>query len=51
MIDKNLQFVSLFVNSDTHEIPGDFYFYVDNLKVLVDQSETDYPGAEIRDNW
>lgn len=51
MIDKNLHFVSLFVVSDVHEIPGQFYFYVDNLKVLVDQSETDYPGSQIKDNW
>ena len=51
LIDKNLHFVSLYVTSDVHEVPGNFYFYVDNLKVLVDQSETDYPGSEIKDNW
>ena len=50
-LDKNLHFVSLFVTSDKHEVPGSFYFYVDNLKALVDQSETEYPGSEIKDNW
>lgn len=51
LMDKNLHFVSLFVTSDPHEIPGTFYFYVDGLKVLVDQTEQDYPGSEIKDNW
>ncbi len=51
LLDKNLHFVSLFVTSDTHEVPGIFYFYLDGLKVLVDRSELDYPGSEIKDNW
>lgn len=51
MLDKNLHFVSLFVTSDRHEAPGDFYFYIDNLKVLIDRSQLQYPGSQIRDNW
>ena len=51
LIDKNLRFVSFFVTSDVHEVPGTFYFYVDGLKVLIDKSEMDYPGSEIKDNW
>jgi hypothetical protein len=51
LLDKNLHFVSLFVTSDTHEVPGTFYFYVDGLKALVDRSELNYPGSEIKDNW
>ena len=51
LLDKNLHFVSLFVTHDVHEVPGTFYFYVDGLKVLVDQSEQQYPGSEIKDNW
>jgi len=50
-MDKNLHFVSFFVTSDVHEVPGTFYFYVDNLKVLVDRSEVEYPGSEVKDNW
>ncbi|MCB1321038.1 MAG: endoflagellar filament sheath protein [Leptospiraceae bacterium] len=51
MLDKNLHFVSLFVESDVHEIGGTFYFYIDGLKALIDRSEQVYPGSEIRDNW
>ena len=51
LLDKNLHFVSLFVTSDVHEVPGTFYFYIDGLKVLVDRSELTYPGSEIKDNW
>ncbi len=51
MIDKNLHFVSLYVTSDVHEVPGTFYFYMDNLNVLVDRTESVYPGSEIKDNW
>ena len=50
-LDKNLQFVSLFVTSDVHEVPGEFYFYVDDLKVMIDSSDFIYPGSEIVDNW
>jgi len=51
LIDKNLQFISIFVVSDVHEVGGEFYFYVDGLKALVDKSELVYPGSEIKDNW
>lgn len=51
MLDKNLHFVSLYVTSDYHEVPGTFYFYVDGLKTMVDRSELTYPGSEIKDNW
>lgn len=49
--DKNLHFVSLYVTSDTHEVGGDFYFYLDDLEVRTDKSEMIYPGYEIKDNW
>jgi hypothetical protein len=51
MLDKNLHFVSFFVTHDVHEVPGQFYFYMDGLKALVDKSEQNYPGSEIKDNW
>lgn len=51
LLDKNLHFVSLFVTSDTHEVAGEFYFYVDDLQVRADRSESKYPGSEIKDNW
>ncbi len=51
LLDKNLHFVSLFVTSDHHEVPGTFYFYMDGLKAMIDKSELDYPGSEIKDNW
>lgn len=49
--DKNLHFVSLFVTSDTHEVGGDFYFYLDDLVVFTDKTDMIYPGYEIKDNW
>ncbi|MCB1159834.1 MAG: endoflagellar filament sheath protein [Leptospiraceae bacterium] len=49
--DKNLRFVSLYVTSDTHEVGGDFYFYLDNLEVRTDKTDMMYPGYEIKDNW
>ncbi len=51
LIDKNLHFLSVFVVSDTHEVGGEFYFYIDGLKALVDRAELVYPGSEIKDNW
>jgi len=51
LYNKNLHFVSLFVVSDSHEVPGTFYFYVDNLFMKVDRSEMDYPGSLIKDTW
>lgn len=50
MLDKNLHFVSLFVESDMYETPGTFYVYFDNLRVVTDLSE--FTGdPNIRDNW
>jgi hypothetical protein len=50
MLDKNLHFVSFFVESDMYEIPGTFYTYLDNLRVITDLSE--FTGdPQIRDNW
>lgn len=49
--DKNIHFVSLFVNSDPHEVGGEFYFYVDNLEVRTDKFDPVYPGYEVKDNW
>lgn len=51
LLDKNIKFVSLFVASDSHETPGEFYFYVDDLEVRTDKQESVYPGFEIKDNW
>ncbi len=51
LIDKNLHFYSFFVESDVHEVGGEFYFYLDGFKTLVDKSELVYPGSEIKDNW
>ncbi|MDH5719223.1 MAG: flagellar filament outer layer protein FlaA [Spirochaetia bacterium] len=51
LLDKNLHFVSLYVQSDQKEIGGDFYFYVDNLSMKVDKTDTDYPGSMIKDTW
>lgn len=50
MLDKNLHFVSLFVESDRFEVPGTFYTYFDQLRVVTDLSE--FTGDEsIKDNW
>lgn len=50
MMDKNLHFVSFFVESDRFEVPGTFYFYLDNFRVITDLSE--FTGdPNIRDNW
>ena len=51
LLDKNLHFVSLYVESDVHEVGGKFYFYVDILKAMIDRSEQEYPGSEIKDSW
>ena len=48
---KYLSFVSLFAVSHHHERKGDYYFYFDGLKVLIDRSKIDYPGSDIKDNW
>ena len=50
MLDRNLHFVSFFVECDVFEVPGTFYFYLDQLRVITDLSE--FTGDEtIRDNW
>ncbi len=50
VMDKNLHFVSFFVESDNFEAPGPFYFYMDQFRVVTDLSE--FTGDEnIKDNW
>jgi hypothetical protein len=50
MMDKNLHFVSFYVESDKFEVPGTFYFYLDNFRVITDLTE--FTGdSNIRDNW
>ncbi|MCP4131646.1 MAG: endoflagellar filament sheath protein [bacterium] len=50
VLDKNLHFVSFFVESDKFEIPGAFYFYMDQFRVVTDLSE--FTGDEtIKDTW
>lgn len=50
MLDRNLHFVSFFVESDTFEVPGTFYFYLDNFRVITDLSE--FTGDQyIKDTW
>ena len=50
VLDKNLHFVSFFVESDKFEVPGTFYFYVDQFRVVTDLSE--FTGDEsIKDTW
>lgn len=51
LLDKNLKFVSIFVESDVHEVGGQFYFYVDNLSMKVDKTDVVYPGSQIKDTW
>jgi hypothetical protein len=50
MLDKNLHFVSFFVESDLYEVPGSFYTYLDNFRIITDLSE--FTGdSSIKDNW
>ncbi|MCL1833038.1 MAG: flagellar filament outer layer protein FlaA [Leptospirales bacterium] len=50
VMDRNLHFVSFFVEHDRFEAPGPFYFYLDQFRVITDLSE--FTGDEyIRDNW
>ena len=50
MMDKNLHFVSFFVVSDHYEVPGTFYFYMDNFRILADTTE--FTGDKnIEDTW
>lgn len=50
MLDKNLHFVSFFIDSDMYEVPGTFYTYLDDLRVITDLSEFTGDPA-IKDNW
>ncbi len=50
IMDKNLHFVSFFVESDKFAPPGPFYFYMDQFRVISDLTE--FTGDErIKDNW
>ena len=50
LLDKNLHFVSFFVESDRFEPVGTFYFYLDNFRIVTDLTE--YTGdPSIRDTW
>ena len=51
LFDKNLKFVSLFVESDKLEVGGEFYFYLDQLSMKIDRTEANYPGSQIKDLW
>lgn len=50
MLDKNLHFVSFFVECDRFEPGGTFYFYLDNFRIITDLSE--FTGDQyIKDIW
>jgi hypothetical protein len=50
LLDKNLHFVSFYVESDRFEVPGTFYFYLDQFRVITDLSE--FTGDDtIKDTW
>lgn len=50
MLDKNLHFVSFFIESDLYEVPGSFYTYLDDFRIITDLSE--FTGdSSIKDNW
>jgi hypothetical protein len=50
ILDKNLHFVSFFVESDKFDKPGTFYFYLDQFRVITDLSE--FTGdSSIKDTW
>ncbi|MBN1531896.1 MAG: endoflagellar filament sheath protein [Spirochaetes bacterium] len=50
MLDMNLHFVSFVVESDKFEVPGSFYTYLDQFRVVTDLSE--FTGDEtIKDTW
>ncbi|MBN1498740.1 MAG: endoflagellar filament sheath protein [Spirochaetes bacterium] len=50
MLDKNLHFVSFFIECDNFEAPGTFYVYMDNFRIITDLSE--FTGdPNIKDNW
>ncbi|PKL36195.1 MAG: endoflagellar filament sheath protein [Spirochaetae bacterium HGW-Spirochaetae-1] len=50
LLDKNLHFVSFYVECDKFEVPGTFYFYLDQFRIITDLSE--FTGDEtIKDTW
>jgi hypothetical protein len=50
LLDKNLHFVSFFIECDRFEIPGTFYTYFDQFRIITDLSE--FTGDEtIKDTW
>ncbi len=50
LLDKNLHFVSFYILSDKFEVPGVFYSYFDQFRVITDLSE--FTGDEtIKDTW
>jgi hypothetical protein len=50
LLDKNLHFVSFIVECDLYEVPGTFYTYFDQFRVITDLSE--FTGDEtIKDTW
>ena len=51
LFNKNLKFVSFFVESDTNEVGGTFYFYLDQLSIKIDRTGENYPGNQIKDLW
>ena len=50
VMDRNLHFVSFFVEHDIYEPPGPFYFYLDQFRVVTDLSELSGDDT-IKDNW
>jgi hypothetical protein len=50
-LDKNIKLLSLVIVSDLRDSAGVYYVYFDNLRIIVDESDFAYPGADIRDNW
>lgn len=50
LLDKNLHFVSFFIESDRYEVPGTFYCYLDNFRIVTDLTE--FTGdTSIKDTW
>lgn len=50
LLDKNLHFVSFYVECDHFEVPGTFYTYLDNFRIITDMTE--YTGDSfIKDTW
>ena len=47
LFDKNLKFISIFVESNIHEPRGTYYFYLDQLTMKVDKTQLGYPGSQM----